>query len=64
MAVGPEYGAILSLAFGVIRRDSSRVLRSVAALGIGLTLAVAGALLLSLIIRWAGLVPTAYALGR
>ena len=26
MVVGPEYGAILSLAFGVTRRDSSRVL--------------------------------------
>jgi len=63
MVVGPEYGAILSLAFGVIRRDSARVLRSTAALVIGFTLAVAGALLLSLIIRWAGLEPTAYALG-
>jgi uncharacterized hydrophobic protein (TIGR00271 family) len=63
MVVGPEYGAILSLAFGVTRRDSSRVLRSAAALVIGFTLAVAGALLLSLIVRWAGLEPRAYALG-
>ena len=63
MVVGPEYGAILSLAFGVTRRDSSRVLRSVAALAIGFTLAVAGALLLALIIRAAGLEPRAYALG-
>jgi uncharacterized hydrophobic protein (TIGR00271 family) len=63
MVVGPEYGAILSLAFGVTRRDSSRVLRSAAALVIGFSLAVAGALLLSLIIRGAGLVPHAYALG-
>jgi uncharacterized hydrophobic protein (TIGR00271 family) len=63
MVVGPEYGAILSLAFGVTRRDSSRVLRSAAALVIGFTLAVAGALLLSLILRWAGLEPRAYALG-
>jgi uncharacterized hydrophobic protein (TIGR00271 family) len=63
MVVGPEYGAILSLAFGVTRRDSSRVLRSAAALVIGFTLAVAGALLLSLIIRDTGLEPKAYALG-
>ena len=63
MVVGPEYGAILSLAFGVTRRDSSRMLRSAAALAIGFALAVAGALLLALIIRAAGLEPKAYALG-
>jgi len=63
MVVGPEYGAILSLAFGVTRRDSARVRRSAAALVVGFTLAVAGALLLSLIIRQAGLEPRAYALG-
>ena len=38
MVVGPEYGAILSLAFGVISRDSSRVWRSAAALVIGFAL--------------------------
>ena len=54
MVVGPEYGAILSLAFGVISRDSARVWRSAAALVIGFTLAVVGALLLALIIRAAG----------
>ncbi len=63
MVVGPEYGAILSLAFGLTRRDFSRVRRSAAALVIGFTLAVAGALLLALIIRGAGLEPKAYALG-
>jgi uncharacterized hydrophobic protein (TIGR00271 family) len=63
MVVGPEYGAIISLAFGVTRRDSSRVLHSAAALVAGFALAVAGALLLSLIIRGAGLEPKAYALG-
>jgi uncharacterized hydrophobic protein (TIGR00271 family) len=63
MVVGPEYGAILSLAFGVTRRDSSRMLRSAAALAVGFTLAVIGALLLALIIRAAGLEPRAYALG-
>ena len=63
MVVGPEYGAILSLAFGVIRRDPSRVLRSAAALVAGFALAVVAALLLSLIVRAAGLTPQAYALG-
>jgi uncharacterized hydrophobic protein (TIGR00271 family) len=63
MVVGPEYGAILSLAFGVDRRDWARVRRSVAALVIGFALAVAAALLMSLIIRWAGLEPRAYRLG-
>jgi uncharacterized hydrophobic protein (TIGR00271 family) len=63
MVVGPEYGAILSLAFGVTRRDRSRVLRSAVALGIGFALAVVGALMLSLVVRAAGLEPKAYLLG-
>lgn len=63
MVVGPEYGAILSLAFGVTRRDHTRVLHAAAALVVGFTLAVAAAFLLSLVIRWAGLEPKAYALG-
>lgn len=63
MVVGPEYGAILSLAFGVTRHDYARVWHAAGALVIGFTLAVAGALLLSLVIRWAGLEPKAYELG-
>jgi uncharacterized hydrophobic protein (TIGR00271 family) len=63
MVVGPEYGAIISLAFGVTSRDSTRVLRSAVALVIGFTLAIAAALLLSLMIREAGLEPRAYAIG-
>jgi len=63
MVVGPEYGAILGLAFGVYNRDYSRVRRSAAALAAGFALAVACALLMSLLIRWAGLEPRAYALG-
>lgn len=63
MVVGPEYGAILSLAFGVLRRDASLGLRSAAALVIGFILAVVGAFLLSVIVREAGLEPKPYALG-
>ncbi|TWD73335.1 putative hydrophobic protein (TIGR00271 family) [Kribbella amoyensis] len=63
MVVGPEYGAILSLAFGVTRRDRTRVGRGAAALAVGFGLAVVGALVLALVIRWADQVPEAYALG-
>jgi uncharacterized hydrophobic protein (TIGR00271 family) len=63
MVVGPEYGAILSLAFGVTRHDWARVRHSTAALVIGFTLAVVSALLLALIIRGASLTPKAYSLG-
>jgi uncharacterized hydrophobic protein (TIGR00271 family) len=63
MVVGPEYGAIISLAFGVTRRDSARVRHCAAALVIGFTLAVTAALLLSLMIRAAGLEPQLYSAG-
>jgi hypothetical protein len=54
MVVGPEYGAILSLAFAVTRRDFPGAVRSARALGTGFALAVVGALLLGLIVRWTG----------
>ncbi len=63
MVVGPEYAAIMGLAFGVNRRDSALARRSVAALVAGFSLAVAAALLLGLVIRGAGLEPRLYALG-
>lgn len=63
MVVGPEYGAIMGLAFAVTRRDSAWARRCAAALAIGFSAAVAAVLLLSLLIRAAGLEPTAYTLG-
>ena len=63
MVVGPEYGAILSLAYGFINRNSSRVRRSAGALLLGFALAVVFALLLSLVIRGAGLESRAYQAG-
>jgi len=63
MVVGPEYGSILSLATGVTRRDAARVRQAAAALVTGFTLAVIAALLLSLIVRGAGLTPKAYSEG-
>jgi uncharacterized hydrophobic protein (TIGR00271 family) len=63
MVVGPEYGAIVALAFGTNRRDWPLVSRSSIALALGFGLAVVGALLLSLIIRAAGLEPRAFSVG-
>lgn len=63
MVVGPEYGAILSLGLGVTRHDYVRVSRAAAALVVGFSLAVAGALVLALVIRWADLEPREYSLG-
>jgi uncharacterized hydrophobic protein (TIGR00271 family) len=63
MVVGPEYGAIVALAYGAIRRERALVSKSALALVFGFALAVLGALLLSLLIRGAGLEPTAFAAG-
>jgi uncharacterized hydrophobic protein (TIGR00271 family) len=63
MVVGPEYGAIVALAYGVTRRDPSLIRKSAGALTLGFGLAVAATLLLSLIIRAAGLEPRAFELG-
>ena len=63
MVVGPEYLAIVALAYGVIRRESGLVRKSATALLVGFALAVAAALLLSLVIRAAGLEPRAFELG-
>jgi uncharacterized hydrophobic protein (TIGR00271 family) len=63
MVVGPEYGAIMSLAFGITTRDRSRVLSSTAALLLGFGLAVIGSLLLGAIIRAGGLAPKAFLAG-
>jgi uncharacterized hydrophobic protein (TIGR00271 family) len=63
MVVGPEYGAIVALAYGVTRRESSWVRQSMTALVVGFSLAVVAALLLGLLIRAAGLAPKAFQLG-
>jgi uncharacterized hydrophobic protein (TIGR00271 family) len=60
MVVGPEYGAIVALAYGVTRREASLIRRCAIALSVGFALAVAGALLLGLIIRAGGLAPAAF----
>jgi uncharacterized hydrophobic protein (TIGR00271 family) len=63
MVVGPEYGAVMGIAYGVTRRDPLRVRASATALAVGFSLAILAALLLGLGVRWAGLTPQAFSLG-
>jgi uncharacterized hydrophobic protein (TIGR00271 family) len=63
MVVGPEYGAIISLAFGIDRLDWSRIRSSSFALVVGFGLAIVASFVLGVIIRAAGLEPAAYSLG-
>jgi uncharacterized hydrophobic protein (TIGR00271 family) len=63
MVVGPEYGAIVALAYGVTRHEARSVSRSAKALIFGFALAVIAALLLALVIRAGGLEPKAFELG-
>src|SRR5262249_55325776 len=63
MVVGPEYGAIVALAYGITRHDPSLIRRSALALTVGFALAVVAALLLGLIVRAAGLEPRLFHLG-
>lgn len=63
MVVGPEYGAIVALAYGAIRRDGTLMARSARALAVGFALAVVAAFLLALVIRAAGLEPKAFEVG-
>jgi NADH dehydrogenase len=63
MVVGPEYGAIVAGAYGVMRREHDLVARSAVALALGFVLAIVAALLLGLMVRAAGLEPKAFELG-
>jgi uncharacterized hydrophobic protein (TIGR00271 family) len=63
MVVGPEYGAIMSMGFGITTHDTARFTSSSAALVVGFGLSVIGTLLLGLIVRASSLTPMAYTLG-
>jgi uncharacterized hydrophobic protein (TIGR00271 family) len=63
MVVGPEYGAITSIARAGIGRDGPTACRGLLALLIGFTGAVAASLVLGAIIRSTGLTPHAFDLG-
>jgi uncharacterized hydrophobic protein (TIGR00271 family) len=63
MVVGPEYSAIVALAFGLTRRERALVVSGAFALTVGFVLAIVAALLFGLIIRAAGLAPSAFSHG-
>lgn len=63
MVVGPEYGAITSVARAGTRRDGSTVVRGLLALLVGFAAAIAACIALGAIIRAAGVTPHAFELG-
>jgi uncharacterized hydrophobic protein (TIGR00271 family) len=60
MIVGPEYYAILSVAFGINNGDRPRIRRGVRALVVGFLLAIVASFLFSLVVHALGLQPAAF----
>ncbi|MFF1442395.1 DUF389 domain-containing protein [Streptomyces sp. NPDC058295] len=63
MVVGPEYGAITSVALGIDTRSRPRIEQGFLALLVGFVLAVAATFLFALLVRGWGLQPEAFELG-
>jgi uncharacterized hydrophobic protein (TIGR00271 family) len=63
MVVGPEYGAMISVALGIDKRDSVPIKRGLNALVFGFLLAIVVTLLFSLVIRAFALQPRAFEVG-
>jgi len=63
MVVGPEYGAITSIALGLDRRDRRSVRDGLFALVVGFLVAIVAALAFGATIRWLDLEPMAFNLG-
>ncbi|MFE2537748.1 DUF389 domain-containing protein [Streptomyces sp. NPDC059371] len=63
MVVGPEYGAIVSVALGIDRRSGRRVREGLTALTLGFALAIAVTFLFGLLIRGFDLQSRAFELG-
>jgi uncharacterized hydrophobic protein (TIGR00271 family) len=63
MVVGPEYGAMISVALGIDKRDGEPIRRGLNALLLGFALAIVVTLLFSLVIRAFDLQPRAFELG-
>ena len=63
MVVGPEYGAITSVARAGTHRDASTAVRGLVALLFGFAAAIAACIALGAIIRAAGVTPHAFELG-
>jgi uncharacterized hydrophobic protein (TIGR00271 family) len=63
MVVGPEYGAITSVAQAGVRRDVSTLRRGVLALAVGFFAAIIASLALGSFVRATGITPRAFELG-
>ena len=63
MVVGPEYGAMISVAFGIDTRDAVTIRRGLRALVFGFLFAVVATLLFGLVIHAFDLQPRAFAAG-
>jgi hypothetical protein len=63
MVLGPEYGAITSIALGLDRHSGKAVRDGLAALTAGFLLAIVAAFAFALLVRVLGLEPTAFRLG-
>lgn len=63
MVVGPEYGAITSIALGIDHRARPRIEQGLLALLVGFLLAIAATFLFALLVRGFGLQPRAFELG-
>ncbi|GAA4985880.1 DUF389 domain-containing protein [Kitasatospora paranensis] len=63
MVVGPEYGAITSVALGLERHSRGRVRRGLVALAVGFTLAIVATFLFTLLVRALDLQPPAFERG-
>ncbi|WP_407660857.1 DUF389 domain-containing protein [Kitasatospora paracochleata] len=63
MVVGPEYGAIVSIALGLYRGNHPRIRQGLRALLVGFLLAIAVTFLFSVIIRWFGFESEAFRRG-
>ncbi|MFE2301154.1 DUF389 domain-containing protein [Streptomyces sp. NPDC059445] len=63
MVVGPEYGAVASVALGIDRRNGARVRQGLLALTRGFALAVLATFLFSWAVRGLGLTPRLFGLG-
>jgi uncharacterized hydrophobic protein (TIGR00271 family) len=63
MVLGPEYGAITSVALGLDRHSGKAVREGLSALTVGFLLAIVAAFAFALLVRVLGLEPTAFRLG-
>ena len=63
MVIGPEYGPLSGIAWGLDRGRRRWVTEGLRALFLGFGLAIAATVLMTLLIRWGGWVPDAYAAG-